>query len=101
MPRNTLEWEKCDHCGRRIATSDCMIGGRTYRLCPYCAIALASLGITECRRAVITLPRPSTGLGKSMSRVESLIEGIGEVPRTARARSKAQRARRRSGYRRK
>ena len=53
MPRNTLAWERCDSCGRRAATSPCMIGGRRYNLCPYCQLAMMSLGIAECTSPLV------------------------------------------------
>ena len=51
MPRNSLSWDRCDLCGRRTPTAECMVGGRSMKLCPYCYIALYSLGIVStCRR---------------------------------------------------
>ena len=78
MPRNTLSWVRCELCGRRSATIQCMVGGRIVELCPYCAIALSSLPHVECHR-VDWLPLAGRrGTQRLRSGIDtSLIESFG------------------------
>jgi len=56
MPRNTLDWERCDLCGRKGATVRCTFGGRILNLCPYCALALSGKYGLECKELALVLP---------------------------------------------
>ena len=78
--RNTLSWDACDNCGWRGATSECMLGGRRVRLCPYCYMVLSSSGVLECKRPIIRLRSSSTSTSRLAVRSfdvnEALIEEL-------------------------
>ncbi|MCE4627798.1 MAG: hypothetical protein F7C34_01425 [Desulfurococcales archaeon] len=96
MPRNTLAWERCDNCGRRAATSPCMVGGRKYNLCPYCQLVMISLGIAECSSPLMRV-RVSR-VSRAGEAVENLIRSVrsGAARTTRTTRSSRRRTRKKS-----
>ncbi len=72
MPRNTLDWERCDLCGRKGATVRCTFGGRILNLCPYCALALSGKYGLECKELVLVLPSTTRRLHVSEEALERI-----------------------------
>ncbi len=49
MPRNTMNWYRCDVCGRRGAVYPCQLGARRINLCPYCIMVFETVRGFRCR----------------------------------------------------
>ncbi|MFN4045823.1 MAG: hypothetical protein ACK4H7_00590 [Acidilobaceae archaeon] len=68
--RSTMAWVKCELCGRRGQTFECLIGKSKMSLCIYCAIAVSTTPRVACKtflgESLKTGSTPAHGPGESL-----------------------------------
>jgi hypothetical protein len=90
--RDTLAWEVCDICHRRLPTTLCKLNGRVIRVCQECLLTLQEE--LSCSQQGGQIPRRPKELEVNERLLSSLEEGSKErkhtTRRTSRSRSRAQ-----------
>ncbi|MDM7275883.1 MAG: hypothetical protein P3X22_007220 [Thermoprotei archaeon] len=61
--RSTIAWVKCELCGRRGQTFECLAGKIVVNLCIYCATVLSASPKVKCKAPLVSsvggFPAPS------------------------------------------